>query len=81
VALRCPEGLPEWPRFVAGEVDGVLQLGGLGAETAAQYLPLAPRTRALYSFVDDKYFSASGRMGAVLGPLPKPSDKQLQSAM
>jgi hypothetical protein len=64
------EGLPEWPKFVPGKVDGALQLGGLGPDTVASYVPLRQEDRALYTFMDERYFGASGRMGKILGPLP-----------
>lgn len=74
------DGLPTWPKFVAGEVDGMLQLGGLGPEVAAEYVPLREEQRDLFRFMDEAYFGVNGRMGAILGPLPQDVPEP-QSAM
>ena len=70
------EGLPQWPRFVPGEVDGALQLGGFGPGNVASYVPLRQEDRALYTFLDERYFGVSGRMGKILGPLPAAPEPQ-----
>lgn len=70
------EGLPQWPRFIPAEVDGALQLGGLGPEGVAAYVPLRSEDRALYYFMDEHYFGLSGRMGKILGPIPPLRDRQ-----
>jgi hypothetical protein len=76
------DGLPAWPRFVAGETDGTLQLGGLGAAVAAEYVPLKEEQRDLYRFMDEAYFGVNGRMGVILGPLPAGSgEPEPQPAM
>ena len=74
--LAVVEGMPEWPKFVPGEVDGALQLGGLGPDSVATYVPLRQEDRALYTFMDERYFGASGRMGKILGPLLAASEPQ-----
>ena len=60
------EGAPQWPIFGEGDMDGTMQLGGLG-EVGAAYVPLAAESRELYSFMEARYFGPQGRIGDILG--------------
>lgn len=60
------DGAPQWPIFGEGDMDGTMQLGGLG-EVGAAYVPLATESRELYGFMEVRYFGPQGRIGDILG--------------
>ena len=60
------DGAPQWPIFGEGDMDGTMQLGGLG-EVGAAYVPLATESRELYGFMEVRYFGRQGRIGDILG--------------